>query len=251
MTTTQRNYKTKDVDMLVTASTIIETAIRNKAFLQTKRSTWADPFFDDIKTRIDDAIQTHLGVDSARDLRQSTIVVTSIQKQAVKDLAECKIQITEDFKSDKIKRDEILNQLGFTTYHKDAQKGDQEAMINLLYQFKTNLTASLRTDIVGAGTASTLLDGIITHADNLKNADISQESFKGTRKVITTTATREFNAIYDQVISICKIAGKFYKDQPVIKDQFSFSKVSKSLNATRVSSSPSSPSTPPAPPLTP
>jgi len=244
MTTTQRNYKNKDVDMLVTASTIIESAIINKVFLQSKRSTWADPFFDDLKAKIEDVIQTYLGVDSAKDLRQATIVLTDIQKQAIKDLAEAKIQITEDFKSDKIRRDEILNQLGFTTYHKDAQKGDQEALINLLFQFKLNLTTALKTEISTKGTPATLLDTIAGYADTLKNADVNQESFKGTRKTITATSLKEFNDIYDQVISICKISSKFYKDQPALKDQFSYSKVAKVLNAKAKTTPPPTPPTP-------
>jgi hypothetical protein len=244
MTTTQRIYKNKDVDMLVTASTILESAIANKVFLVSKRATWADPFLPNLKIRINAAIQTHLGVDSAKDLRQSTQVLLSVQKSAIKDLAECKVQIAEDFKSDKIRRDEILNQLGFASYHRDAQKGDQEALINLLYQFKTNLSASLKTEITSKGTASVMLAGIVAYADVLKNADVSQETYKGTRKVITAAANKEFNEIYDQVISICKISTKFYKDRPEMKDQFTYAKVAKVLNAT-------SHATPSAPPVTP
>jgi hypothetical protein len=243
MATSQRNYNIKDVDMLVTASTVIESAITNKALLQSKRSTWADPFFDDLKTRIDTAIQTYLGIDSAKDLRQATQTLIGIQTQALSHLAECKVQITEDFKSNKIRRDEILNQLGFTTYHKDAQKGDQEALINLLFQFKTNLTGTLKAEISTKGTPVILLDTIAGYADTLKNADITQETFKGQRKTITATALKEFNEIYDAVISICKISNKFYKDQPHIQDQFSFNKVAKVLNISK--------KTPPTPPVTP
>jgi hypothetical protein len=244
MSTTQRNYNSKDVDMLVTASTILETAISNKVFLQSKRSTWADPFFDDLKTKIEDATQTYLGVDSAKDLRQSTAALTAIQTQAIKDLAEAKIQITEDFKKDKSRRDEILKQLGFTLYHKDAQKGDQEALINLLYQFKTNLTKALKTEIVKAGTAEAALDIITGYADTLKAADVTQESFKGSKKTITAAAIKAFNEIYQEVISIAKIAGKFYKDKADMKDQFSYAKVSKALNVARKAATASAAPTP-------
>jgi hypothetical protein len=230
---TARNYKTKDVDMLVTASTVLESAITNKTFLQTKRSTWADPYFNDLKTRIDNAVQTYLGVDSAKDLRQSTQVLSGIQAKAITDLAEVKVQITEDFKTDKTKRDEILTQLGFSKYHKAAQQGDQEALINLLFQFKTNLTTPLKTTIVSKGTAAASLDNIVGYANNLKNADINQEAYKGIRKAITATSIKEFNEIYDSVISICKIAGKFYKEDAPVKDQFSYNKVSKALNAAK------------------
>jgi hypothetical protein len=225
-----RNYKIKDVDMLVTSSTIIENAIRNKDFLQTKRSTWADPFFDHIQKRISNATENFLGVDSAKDLREATQSITVIQKQSLKDLAELKVQVTEDFKNDKPRRDEILNQLGFTPFHKASQNGDQEALIQLLFQFKKNLTAGLKAEIVTKGTAKEVLDIITGYADTLKAANVNQESFKGLRKTITAAAITEFNEIYDQVISISKIAAKFYKDKADMKDQFSFSKVSKALN---------------------
>ena len=231
MTNTQRNYKSKDVEMLITASTIIENAIANKVFLQKKRSTWADPYFNNIKDRIENAIQTYLGVDSAKDLRQATMTVLGIQKEAISQLAELKIQISEDFKSEKPRRDEILNQLGFTSYLKDVQKKDQKALINLLFQYKTNLTKALKTEITKKGTSTSLLDAIMGYADILKNADVSQETLKSTRKAITATYVTEFNDIYDQVISICKIASKFYKDQPEMKVQFSYSKVGNVLKA--------------------
>lgn len=244
MTAAQRNYKTKDVDMLVTASTILESAIANKTFLQTKRSTWTDAFFDDLKAKVENAIQTYLGIDSAKDLRQATQALTDIQTKAIKDLAEAKIQITEDFKSDKTRREELLKQLGFTSYHKDAQKGDQEALINLLFQFKTNLTDTLKDEIVNKGTAKALLDAITGYADTLKNADVTQENYKGTKKTITAGALKEFNEIYDSVISICKIAGKFYNDKPHLKDQFSYNKVAKTLNAKAKAATPAAPVTP-------
>ena len=59
------------------------------------------------------------------------MAVIGIQKEAISQLAELKIQISEDFKSEKPRRDEILNQLGFTSYLKDVQKKDQKALINL------------------------------------------------------------------------------------------------------------------------
>jgi hypothetical protein len=232
-TTVQRIYKTKDVDMLIAAATIIETAITNKAFLQTKRSTWADPFFEDLQSEINTTIQSFLGIDSAKDLRQATQVVLNIQRQAIKDLAEVKVQLVEDFKTNPTRQTEILTQLGFTSYHKAAQKGDQEALINLLYQFKTNLTPALATEIETQGTAMSMLNTITAYADTLKAADITQENNKGIRKTITAEAITQFNVIYSKVISVSKISTKFYKDSPAQKDQFSFSKVSKAINASK------------------
>ena len=234
-TTVQRIYKTKDVDMLIAASTIIETAIANKTFLQSKRATWADPFFEDLQAEINTTIQSFLGIDSAKDLREATQVVVSIQQQALKDLAEVKVQLVEDFKNNPTRQTEILTQLGFTSYHKQAQKGDQEALINLLYKFKTNLTPTLATEIETQGIAMATLTTITNYADTLKAADITQESNKGIRKTITTEAITQFNTIYSKVISVSKISSKFYKDNPAQKEQFSFNKISKTINASRKS----------------
>lgn len=229
-TTIQRAYKTKDVDMLIAASTIVQSAIANKTFLQSKRSTWTDPFFYDLEQEINTVIQNHLGVDSAKELRQATQMIYNIQTTAIKDLAEVKIQLTEDFKDNPSYQNEILNQLGFNSYHKAAQQKDQEALINLLYQFKTNLGAALRTEIVAKGTANATLDTIIAYADALITADITQEGAKGSRKVITAEAITAFNNIYNKVISVSKISNKLCKDNPMLKEQFSFNKVSKTLN---------------------
>jgi hypothetical protein len=225
-----RKYKTKDVEMLTATATIIENAITNKIFLQTKRSTWADPFLENLKTQIQNTTDTYLGKDAGKQMRQSTQIVLEIQKQALKDLAEFKVQIEQDFKTNPNQRAEILTQLGFTNYLKNAQKGDQEALVNLLYQFKTNLNQTLNAEIVTKGTSQTTIDNIVGFANTLKNANINQETFKGTKKEITDEAIKAFNEIYDQVISIAKISSKFYKEEKTKQQLFSFSKVTANLN---------------------
>ena len=227
----KRNYSNKDVDMLITVSSILETAIRHKDLLQSKRAMWKDPFFDTLKAKIDTAIQTYLGIDSARDLRQSTQVIKNLQKQAQSDLAEIKVQIVEDFRGQKELSDELLRQLGFASYLKSVQKGDQEGLINLLYQFKLNLTPTMRKQIIsGTGISPKVLDAVVGYADQLKEANVGQEGNKAARKIITQEAINVFNEIYNSVISISKIAVKFCKDNPALKTQFSYTKVSRTLN---------------------
>ena len=233
--TTVRIYNTKDVDMMISIDTIIDAAIANKAFLQTKRSNWADPFFEDIKASIETTVQTHLGIDSMQSLRQSTQVVKTIQANALNDLAELKVQIVVDFEDQPTRQAEILNQLGFTTHYAAAQTKDQEALIDLLFQYKTNLTPALKAEIVDKGTAAATLDTIVTYADTLRAANVIQEGNKGSRKIITQNDITAFNDIYKKVIGIAKIATNFYKGNPAIKDQFSFNKVSKALNSTKPS----------------
>lgn len=230
MNTLQRHYNSKDVDMLITAATMVDAAIANKDFLISQRATWADPFLQKLKDRIDAATQNYLGVDSAKDLRNATQIIRNIQSKALNDLSLVKIQIKEDFKNNKPRLEEILNNLGYNAYHKDARNKDQEALINLLFRFKINLTPELKNEIIDQGTAPESLEKVINHADALKNANINQETFKGMRKNITATSLKEFNEIYDQVISVSKIAARLLNDQPTLKQLFSYNKVSKTLN---------------------
>lgn len=226
-----RKYKTKDVEMLTATATIIESAIANKTFLQSKRTTWADPFFQNLKTQIQATTDTYLGKDAAKQLREATQIVLNIQTQALNDLAEFKVQIEQDFKTNPTQKTEILTNLGFTSYHKASQKGDQEALVNLLFQFKTNMTTILNTEITSKGTAQATIDNLIGYANTLKDANISQETYKGTRKEITDEAINAFNQIYDQVISIAKISSNFYKNDKPKQQQFSFAKVAATLNS--------------------
>ena len=232
MSTPERIYNTKDVDMLLAIETIIDSAIANKAFLQSKRSNWADPYFQNIKTQINTIVQDNLGVDSAKELRQATMAVKAIQTNALTDLAEIKVQIEQDFKAQPDRKSEILNQLGFTTYYAQATTRDQEGLINLLFQYNTNLTPALKAEIVAKGTAAAALDAINAYAQTLKDTDVFQKGTKGTRKEITSETIQIFNEIYGTVSSIAIIAAKFFKTDAAKKDQFSFAKVSKTLNKT-------------------
>lgn len=237
----KRVYKGKDVDMLTSCATIVEQAINHQPFLVSKRANWNDPFFPDIKTRIENAFSNFLGIDNAQQMREATQVVTGIQTNALLNLAEFKVQLMEDFKKNKIRRDEILTRLNFTTNHKAAQNKDQEALIQLLLTFKQNMSAALQTEISSAGTSAALITAIIGYADVLKSSDITQETMKGSRKVISQTAVKEFNEIYNQVISIAKISTNFFKTDKAIKDKFSFAKTLKNLNSPPKTVSPPSP----------
>lgn len=226
----KRDFNGKAVDMLSACETIIKHATDHKVFLQKKRSTWADPFFDDLLTRIQNAYPEFLGIDSAKELRAATQKVNELQSIALNKLAEFKVQILEDFKSEKARLDEMLKSLGFTQFHKKAQRGDQEELIQLLFQFKDNMSPDLKAEIIGKGTAEAIIDEIISYADVLRALNIDQETLKGSRKEITQAAVTEFNAIYNEVISVAKIAAKFFKEDKAVQEQFSYNKVRKNLN---------------------
>ena len=225
-----RKYKNKDVEMLTAAAIITESAIANKVFLESKRSTWKDPFFEDFKKEIELTTDTFLGKDAAKQMRDATQIVLVIQTQAIIELAEFKVQIEQDFKNTSTQKDEILNQLGFQAHYKAAQKGDQEALVSLLFRFKTNMSPELTAVIVEKGTAQATIDNIVGYATTLQTANVSQETFKGIRTEMTEEAIIAFNTIYDKLISIAKIASNFFKTDKAKQQLFSYAKVVANLN---------------------
>jgi hypothetical protein len=240
-TTLKRAYKGKDVEMLTSCSAIVEHATEHKPFLITKRANWVDPFFPDLESRIDNAFTNFLGIDNAQQMREATRTVLGIEANALPALSEFKVQLMEDFKNNKSRRDEILTNLGFTSHLKAAQQRDQEALIQLLLSFKLNMTPALKTEITNAGTDAATITSIIGYAQVLKDSNITQETMKGSRKQITQTALKEFNAIYNLVISVAKISANFFKTDKAIQDKFSYNKTLKNLNSPPKTVTPPSP----------
>lgn len=226
----KRAYSGKDVDMLTACATIIGHAIDNSALLIAKRPLWADPFFPNLKNRIEDAFPSLLGIDNAQAMRQATVVVTGIQAQALIDLAEFKVQIEEDFKSNRPRRDEILTTLGFTAHLKAAQNKDQEALVELLNRFKTNMIATLSAEITAAGMAPATIAAISGYADILRDANITQETLKGSRKTLSANVVNQLNGIYNDVISVARISAKFFKNNSAMSDKFSYTKTLAAMN---------------------
>ena len=186
-----RRYKGKDVEMLTTCATIVENAISSEGFLHGKRRNWTETFFTNLKARINSAFNNYLGIDSAAGQRSATQAVLQIQAHALDDLSGLKIQIEQDFKHDKPRLTEILKHLGYTDYHRQAKTKDQEGLIQLLYRFRTNLSPELRAEITEKGTDEAYLDRISSYAEQLSAANITQETFKGSKKLITEEAITE------------------------------------------------------------
>jgi hypothetical protein len=238
MTATKRAYKGKDVEMLTAVSAIVDHAIDCKEFLISKRSTWADPFFPDLKIRILSAFSDILGVDSSDGLTPATRLVNNLQANASTLLSELKVQIDMDFKKTPERRDEILKVLGFSTLLKDTQKGSQESMVELLYKFKLAITEDLKSEITAKGTDPATIESIVGFAEQLNTANITQESIKSSKKEITASAVSQLNEIYDDVISIAQIAANFYKDDAIKQGYFSYSATLNQLSTTRTKSRP-------------
>ena len=231
--TKNRNYSCKDVDMLVTSKTIIESFKLNLTELSSVRSNWTEEYSNNITAKIDDAIENYLGLDKKKELRNATAHLSSIQIPAIRDLSFFKKQLQVDFADSKKKLKEMLKNLGYEKNFRNVQQSDQEALIELLYTFKKGMKDSLKSEIVAKGTNPELIDRIINFADQIKQANVSQETQKEISKAVSEEAKNAFNEIYDEIIGICKIASSFYQYDNLKKELFTFRKVLSNMNASR------------------
>jgi len=225
--TVSRAYNCSDMKLLVVCATIAESFLANKEPLIAVQSSWADPYGDDLKNRIDAAGNKYIGIDYRAGLRDATRILLDLQKDALDKVGLFKTQLEINF--DRKRYAELLKRLGFDAHYQKVQRNNQEALINLLIQIRKNLKASVKAEITAKGIAATLLDDLIAAADALNQANIRQEALKSATFGDSYEAVTEFNAIYNEIMAICKVARRVFKGDPDIKFAFSFAKVLKAL----------------------
>lgn len=231
-----RNYSCKDVDMLLASKTIAESFRANISELSAISTVWTEPYALDLLARIDNAAGNYLGTNAKKDLRVATAALVGIQIPAIRDVSFFKVQVSAFFRNNPGRLGEILNSLGYARFMNSAQKGNQEALTQLLYAFKSYMTPALRTEIMAKGISGTLIDNITGYSDTFRLANEAQESFKGSTKSITQELSNTFNAIYAEIMNICSIASAYYKYDSVRKQQFTFSKVLSSQGSAKKAS---------------
>jgi len=224
----ERIYKSKDVEFILASEIIIDSAIAHEAEIILKRPTWANPYFQNLKTRINTA-SSFLGVDNAKQLREATQQLMAVIIPAWEDLSTFSINIKEDFKRNP-RLQEILTTLGFKAHYKNVLNEDQEATIELLLKFSTNMNAVLQAEVTTAGMDPALIARLMGYAGTVGSNNVLQELAKANRKGISAAGVTEFNAIYDLIIAICKISSNIFKKNLEVKEKFSFAKVVKRLN---------------------
>lgn len=226
----KRKYKGKDVEMLSVVEIIMLHVISHKDFLQGKRSTWTDAYLNNLIERIKNAYANVLGIDNVAELKKATQDLLKVCYEALELLGELKVQIENDFDEEPEKLDLIMTSLGYKSFNKKAQKGDQESLINLLFRFNENMTDELKAEIVAKGVMAETIEGITGYAETVKDLNNKQEQIKGEKKEITQAGLDELNGIYKEVIRITKISAKFFKHDKVVAQEFSYSKVLRNLN---------------------
>ena len=193
------------------------------------RDNWTEEYALDLETRINTAIGQYLGVDNLAAQKKATEQVNLIFNQAAKDVDFLYKQINADFENGPVRRDAILQSLGFTAYWKGTTKGSQVAMINLLQAYKQNLTDELKQEINAKGTTVALMERIATYLDQLTTANNEQEKLKSTTPELTEEANIALFNMYQEVMKMAKVAKAYYSTDPAKKRQFTFSYILRNL----------------------
>jgi len=225
-----RNYNTKDVDMLMASRTIATHFKLHLEELATVRTNWDTAYADGLSSRIDSAIDEYLGADKKKELKEATEQVLAVYASALTDLSFLKAQIKIDFPDESGK---ILKRLGYKGLNEGLYNGDQEQLIKVLYAVKKGMNDQLKTKICSKGINPEVIDRLVNSADQLKHFNTLQESLKKTTKGITAEMRARFNAIYNEITGICKIAGFHFKQDPIIREQFVFSGIVKNMSANK------------------
>ncbi len=211
--------------MLLASKIITQTLAGNLSDLAIVRNNWTE-----LSVETDDGIKNYLDLDKNKELRDITGKLASLQYLVLKDLSLLKAQLEADFVKES---KEIVKKMGYDKNLYRIQKGDWEALIQLISTFKKGISEGLKKQIVEKGTNIALIDRIIGYAYQLKEANITQETLKETCKTLSEEAVTVFNGIHEEIISVYKIVSNFYWYDELKREQFTFSNVVASMNAIR------------------
>ena len=232
MDTFKTSYSHDTVDMLLTNSIIAKDFKANIHHFSPIRTPWNEGYAEDLIIRNDKALSDLVGVDHRGELRESTTRVERIMDNAKADLRVVKTNIRGDFDGEVAR--EILTKLGYSRYFDDViQNNDQESLMSLLNNFRNSMTDELRALITSGGTRSEFIDQIIGYASEFQEANVAQEELKVHWNEPSIEARKEFQSLYDEVIRICKIGRIIFRDNPEMRDRFTYSRVMAKVTGNR------------------
>jgi len=229
--TVRRVFKGSDAAMLTSLAVIMNAAESNKTFLFSKRSNWNDAYFKSMNNEIKRVFKDVLGVEGLSDQTKASKALYDAMNEVLPKLRSFKRAVEIDFTDDN-REQEILNSIGFKLWNK-VDKGNQEALVELLATFEKNMTPALQAEITAAGTQASYITDIMGFANLIKDKSIVQETKKKAKKTITAQGITELNNIYNNVMKIAQHSANLFTE---IKDTakvelFSYTKTLAGLSA--------------------
>ncbi len=103
----------------------------------------------------------------------------------------------------------VQKEFGFNDY--DEARKTQPKMVLFMYKFH-KVAQQYNVELIAKNYSQIMIDGIKTLADNLKAANVDQDTFIGNRGVKTSTRSTLHNNVWDITTLICKTGKRLYRD---------------------------------------
>ena len=225
-----RKYNTSDVNMLTAGKVIIQSAFRRIITINITRPDMDANYFNTLDLRIDNAFTNILGLDPYKFLR----LLTQEEGDKFNELLDLLItfhkQMIRGFRTEKGELKSIFTLLGFNEFWKNVSRlKNQNQMVELLRQFDKNMSLQLETQIYEHKIQPNIISTIRADIQPFIDVNIAQEAAKPVVHELTSSEVIEFNEIYNTIIDISVICWDIFKKDIILRNEFSFSKVVKSM----------------------
>jgi hypothetical protein len=223
----KQKFNYRALPMLIAALTVADNFDSEKEVFIEEIPSWNDPFIADFRAAVQQIMEEYYGISSKEELQHQTQVVNELEEVARTNLAMVKTQIERGFRSNPERGKWMLAKLGYKEYWPKASNRSQTMLIGLLLAFRNNLDDLLRAELEQAQVNMSRLDNILMYSNTLHQANITQESLKGSSKIKTEEAVIALNDVYARAIDICAIGKQLFRKDKLKKDLFVFSKLVK------------------------
>ena len=228
MNTIERAYNMSDVVMLTSSGVIAERGHLHLAAIEAKKSAYADPYFPNLRQKIQDALTDILGFNNAAGLILSTDKLLTKKDEVITVAKEFKVQVLQELRTNRSKARQYLTLLGFSQWF-TGRKTKQSELMELLFTIKKNVDPALESEMAALKIDPAYITKLIGYADEFGNLQISQENMKLTRKLETAEDIEELNAIYNEVFGASLMIQTFFEKNKVLRSLFSFNTIAANL----------------------
>jgi hypothetical protein len=223
----KQKFNFKPLPVLVAALAVADHFEAEKQVFIGEKPLWNDPFIATFREAVSRVMNEFYGINTKEELQKQTRLVNELAGKVHDDLEMVKTQIERGFRATPERGEWVLAKLGFNEYWSKASNSNQSMLIGLLLAFRNNLDQALLAELEQHEVNSARLDKLLSYADTLNQANITQESLKGSTKLDTEKAVLALNDIYDRAMDICAIGRQLFKNDKLKKELFVFGKLVK------------------------
>ncbi len=219
-------YRCPHRDMIAGAFQVVDALEDHLEGFLLFQERWNKEYCGDLKLKIRTASSNNLGVDYVQMMENTTDTVEAIMEKSKYYLKGIRKQVKYYFNGD----ERMMSDLGFGYVWTLAnESNDQEAMLEVLETYRRNIKEYVPR-FMNHGVPEATLLMVAEFYDELNNANNKQEYIKSNKVVLREEGQKELNAIYAEVIHICKLGQIIFQDNPAVCDKFTFSKILAKMN---------------------